>query len=495
MSASNARQFLLKPGSYSTIPLPMYFDFSPVIRFTNQLFEDSLIYVDLRKAKEEEHLNYVLFSNKDGRFAWRSLQLINPVLYVDLVRKITEESVWEEIQKRFALFRKNEKIVCTSMPAESDEFVRDIAESVKTWSSEFEKKSVELGLEFCVLASTDIADCYGSIYTHSIAWALHGKSVAKSHRNNEQLIGNKIDREIQAMQWGQTNGIPQGSLLMDFLAEIILGYADLLLSDELDKEPLLDYKILRYRDDYRIFTNSAQSAEIILKSLSLVLSQLGLKLNQSKTKIFSDVILNSTKQDKLAWIEKRLNFESLSLWEQGLMLYKHTVEYPNSGAILKPLERLQERVKSEKANNLNYIIPLAAIIVEIACKNPKTYSHCMGIISSMISSLEKKAQNEIMYKIANKFSSLPNAGYLQVWLQRIFLPLKQAYPFAERLCAIAETREGGMLWNFKWLEDRDIVERIQNIPIINREKILRLSVEMSLREVRLFLVKNLQYCL
>ena len=28
------------------------------------------------------------------------------------------------------------------------------------------------------------------------------------------------------MTYGQTNGIPQGSSLMDFIAEIILGYAD-----------------------------------------------------------------------------------------------------------------------------------------------------------------------------------------------------------------------------------------------------------------------------
>ena len=61
---------------------------------------------------------------------------------------------------------------------------------------------------------------------------------------------------IQEMSFGQTNGIPQGSILMDFIAEIVLGYADELLSKELVKLKINDYKILRYRDDYRIFTNN-----------------------------------------------------------------------------------------------------------------------------------------------------------------------------------------------------------------------------------------------
>ena len=79
----------------------------------------------------------------------------------------------------------------------------------------------------------DISNCYGSIYTHTIPWALHTKHVAKSNQNNNDLLGNKIDSLIQLMQNGQTNGIPQGSVLMDFIAEIILSYVDKLLDEKL----------------------------------------------------------------------------------------------------------------------------------------------------------------------------------------------------------------------------------------------------------------------
>ena len=73
------------------------------------------------------------------------------------------------------------------------------------------------------------------------------------------------------MRWGQTNGIPQGSALMDFLAEIVLGYADELLGEKLEEEDIDDYHVIRYRDDYRIFTNSKEDAEAIARYLTVIL--------------------------------------------------------------------------------------------------------------------------------------------------------------------------------------------------------------------------------
>ena len=80
----------------------------------------------------------------------------------------------------------------------------------------------------------DITNCYSSVYTHTISWAIHGKDTAKSNKKNKKikLLGNIIDGLIQDMSSGQTNGIPQGSVLTDFLAEIILSYSDKLLKEK-----------------------------------------------------------------------------------------------------------------------------------------------------------------------------------------------------------------------------------------------------------------------
>ena len=103
-----------------------------------------------------------------------------------------------------------------------------MAAQILSWWQGIEQASIELALEYdYVFLCADITDCYGAIYTHSIAWAIHGKTVAKQNRTDKNLVGNVIDWYIQDMRHGQTNGIPQGSVLMDFIAEILLGYADL----------------------------------------------------------------------------------------------------------------------------------------------------------------------------------------------------------------------------------------------------------------------------
>jgi hypothetical protein len=129
---------------------------------------------------------------------------------------------------------------------------------------------------------TDISNCYSSIYTHSIVWALHTKEVAKNNKKGN-LVGNVIDWHLQDMSFGQTNGIPQGSVLMDFIAEIILCCVDYELSNKLVEINVVDYQIIRYRDDYRIFTNNPQSADLIVKNLTDILSSFNLQLNPQKT--------------------------------------------------------------------------------------------------------------------------------------------------------------------------------------------------------------------
>jgi len=165
-------------------------------------------------------------------------------------------------------------------------------------------------------------DCYGAIYTHSIPWALHDKDVAKKKRGDKTLIGNIIDWQLQAMSNGQTNGIPQGSVLMDFIAEMVLCYVDSLLTDKIKKCKNIsrkDYKIIRYRDDYRIFSNNPQIAEQIIKELTDILNDLGMKINSAKTHGINDVVHSSIKPDKLFWIVNENQYEKNR--ESGYLQY------------------------------------------------------------------------------------------------------------------------------------------------------------------------------
>ena len=64
--------------------------------------------------------------------------------------------------------------------------------------------------------------------------------------NRSKSFGALIDEKIRNMNYGQTNGIPQGSALMDFISEIVLGYADLELTEALKGIPTDEFKILRF---------------------------------------------------------------------------------------------------------------------------------------------------------------------------------------------------------------------------------------------------------
>jgi RNA-directed DNA polymerase len=109
------------------------------------------------------------------------------MIYVSLVHKIREENSWKIIQNRFKKFSQNNRINCISIPRQSLSKNSDKAEQIINWWNHTEQFSIELALDYSCLIHTDLTDCYGAIYTHSIAWALHEKDFAKNNRDNKSV--------------------------------------------------------------------------------------------------------------------------------------------------------------------------------------------------------------------------------------------------------------------------------------------------------------------
>jgi hypothetical protein len=246
----------------------------------------------------------------------------------------------------------------------------DKQNQIYEWWQKVEQRSLALALDFNHLLHLDITDCYSSLYTHSISWAIHKTEEAKKpeNRDNLTLVGVSIDKHIQAMSYGQTNGIPQGSALMDFIAEIVLGFGDLLLTEELNKLGITEYKIIRYRDDYRIFTNSPQQSSEIAKVLSDVLSKLNFKINSAKTHSTDDLVLGSLKSDKVHWIYNKRKTDNIQQWL--IQLYVLGKEYPNSGSLYREtkhfLDWLQFKEKSEEGLEIQSVDVLVSILINLA---------------------------------------------------------------------------------------------------------------------------------
>ena len=482
-----AHKFFLKEESYRSFELPEYFSFQSLIDKLSKELKGKVLKGSTtgNKPKDVEGVNYTLLNNKDGKFAWRPFQLIHPALYVFLVQEITKKDNWKIILDRFSEFSANENIECHSIPVAEENEKSDKQNQIYEWWQKIEQRSLALGLEYNHVLHLDITDCYGSLYTHSIVWAIYTKEEAKKpeYRENSNLIGVSIDKHIQAMSYGQTNGIPQGSTLMDFIAEIALGYGDNLLTEELNKLGITDYKIIRYRDDYRIFTNSPQQSSEIAKVLSEVLSTLNFKINAAKTASLDDVILGSLKQDKVHWIYNKRRTESIQKWL--IQLYLLGKEFPNSGSLYKEtkhfLDWLEYKANSEEGLELENIDVLVSILVNLAYNNPRLFALVAASLSFLVAKIDNiEIQKELVLKITNKFNQLPNTNYLNIWLQRLTLKIDPTISYSGKLCEKVITRNT-VLWNSEWLNPK-FKKIVEETEIISNEIIEKLQVNFSKTE-------------
>jgi len=482
-----ARKFFLSQEAYSNMELPPYFVFNKVLTDIEKSFAGELSPKDLSEAKKNETVNHILYGNKDGKYAWRKYELINPLLYISLVNIITEKSNWKVLQDRFKEFKKDKNIECESIPVLPTSRSKQKAIQISQWVNNIEKKSIALSLEYNFLYQTDITDCYGSVYTHSLSWAIHTKAVSKNKRNYGDLFGNKIDHHIQAMSFGQTNGIPQGSILMDFIAEIVLGYADHELSEKLDSVLKgRKFHILRYRDDYRIFVNDVSDGDTILKCLGEVLLNLGFRLNTNKTYFDDDVVSGSIKKDKIEalkfeYVPKKLSRKELL--RQLLIVQQIGKQFPNSGTLKNRLSKILDVVKPKDFYAQERII--SSLLTDIAYNNPNSFPVIAGLISNCIAKLPNKRQKEMVSLIQSKICMLANIGLLEIWTQRMSLGLKFKLNLNEKLCksVYGDTQQ---IFETGWIKDAKIKNIIDSNVCIDKKIIAKTKVKIENKEVQIF---------
>lgn len=480
MTSDEAKHVLFDPASYSSLDLPNYFNFTELLVRAKAVVDATTPYRNgSPKIRALSGVNHVILDNKDGAFGWRPMQLVHPILYAELVSLLTDPANWKFLQSRFVDFQSDPRILCKSIML-IDEPVSLKATAVGNWWAAFEQESIRLSLDYKYLASTDIEDCYGSLYTHSIAWALHGRAYAKENRKSG--LGNELDALFQDMHEGQTNGIPQGNSVSDLVAEVVLGHADQELSRELHERQIEDYQVLRYRDDYRIFTNSKEDAQRILLALTGVLSSLNFKLNGPKTGFSDDVIGSSIKQDKRYW-NRRASLRG-SLLKQLLLVRELGLRFPNSGSLVTALTRFREGIerRDEKPRDSSVLIPVA---VDIMYHNPRAYPHIASILSKLLSFDDSPVVADYLQRIRAKFSDVPNTGFLDIWMQRVALGYSIDSNYGESLCNAVSGCQVE-IWNGDWLS-ADVKGMFQDgASIVDWGVLARLGPVITVAETQLF---------
>lgn len=522
LTPQKVRDYLLKNSSYTGILLPEYFDFTTLIEecsiilknegdITKCFFQYGR-YKNANKQKKNQHkiktprqydgVNCIIINNKDGKNAWRPFSLIHPLLYVDIVNTITNTVNWKKIRDHLKA-ENLRKIRCTSIPvvSKSDTSKEQIIE----WWEEFEQESIRLSAKYNFLIKTDIANCYNSIYTHSIEWALYGREeskrrlINKTKKSTKKNLGKVLDEKIRGMQYGQTNGIPQGSVLCDLIAEIVLRRIDCELEKVLTSS--LNFVILRFRDDYRIFSDSEETAGKVLRELGSTLRMFGLSLNSKKTIACRDLIKGAFKEDKWALLNSVL---SLSLYNFNyniavnsriscmniqkllLQIYNFSTQHPNSGQLRRILVFVYRLISHNKHRirpevNQVYI----SILLEIAFANPLSCPQAIAAISFLISILNRNERKEAISNIRKKYANLSNTDYLDIWMQRMLLPHGYIHNTNNKLCNAVASQPNNKIWNSAWLmvKYRNI---INSIDVINRNIVKSQSMYVLSREVDSF---------
>ncbi len=490
LSAEEARKHFLKGSCYFNNDFPPYISFEPILTEVDKVLNgNNFSGFKSSNPGDLSGINYSFLANKDGRFAWRPFELIHPAIYVSLVNLICEPDNWTSIQKRFSEFSGG-AVECCSIPVIPASGEKDVSAQIKSWWVNVEQRSLTYSLEFSHLLQTDVVDCYGSLYTHSISWAIHGLPQSKDKKKRNSLLGNKIDTYIQAGRYGQTNGISQGSVLMDFIAELVLGYVDEQINLELGQSK--DFRILRYRDDYRIFANNDDRTEEILKIVSQKLMSVGMKLGVSKTVLSRNVVEGSIKQDKLAGIDLQDlgDANAKKMQKQLLRLHSFGQRFPNSGALRRLVSEFHSKIfsQTERPDDLEVQI---AIATDIGFVSPSTFPAVAGILSHLISLATSEEKPIFWDKVRSKMRRVPHNGYLDIWLQRVIQPLGIPFESKEPICRIVNGESVG-LWENGWIGSKDLQNAL-NTSSIMVKSLDEIEEVIKPKEIELFTEKAWSY--
>jgi hypothetical protein len=198
----------------------------------------------------------------------RPLSVPNPRSYVWLSQAL--EAHWDLIDSHL----KSEKLAI-SRPVVTRTAERAVRPAFQQTSETIRARHWR-GQRFVLQA--DVSQCYASLYTHAIPWALHTKPYAKKNRNKTD--GDRIDVAVRACTSGQTVGIPIGPDASFVVAEIILTSVDARFTSQVHK-----LRGFRYLDDYEGAFATRSEAEEAQAVLEGALGYFELALNPFKTRV------------------------------------------------------------------------------------------------------------------------------------------------------------------------------------------------------------------
>jgi hypothetical protein len=243
----------------------------------------------------------------------------------------------------------------------------------KIYNSE---KFVELEKKFGHMWLLDISNCFDSIYSHSVSWAIKDKEFIKNNVRNSNQFCQKLDTLMQRSNNNETNGICIGSEFSRIFAEIIFQKIDQNIESFLLKKfnlrTSIDYEIIRYVDDYIVFAKTIEAEQLIYNAISDSVNEYNLYLSSEKTHKYSRPLLTEKSSVVVALSELLRAFDE-SMFES---------HYANKNKIILP----KKIYRKDRLKN-SFIDKVKKLCIESKQDYSLSSSYLISVFNKRISSL------------------------------------------------------------------------------------------------------------
>lgn len=248
---------------------------------------------------------------------------------------------------------------------------------------------------------SDLSEFYGSIYTHSIEWALHSKAAAKvAKKGTSKSLGALLDEAVRAGQDGQTKGIPIGPDTSLLLSELILCEIDSHLQS---KFPAVAKYCTRFMDDLEFYAATRVEAEALLLEWDRSISSYDLALNVTKTRIVEGPIpperpwrVPLSQFSMRDETDVKLANDLRSLFSLAFDLH---AKYPTEYVLGYAIQRVIPRPRGRKSWAAFAQLCLAAVIADPSCL--QIVSKVFGSASRAGLRIDKRALSQAMNEMCS----------------------------------------------------------------------------------------------
>jgi hypothetical protein len=360
----------------------------------------------------------------------RTFGIIAPQIYHDIVWYMIKE--WKLILE--SLFRKENNIYSYSfpIPVTSDNIglLGDLraGRMIYEFLEMAENDLVAEAYDYKFLLKTDIKNFYPSIYTHSIAWAIHGKAEIrkKGNRNDyNKFVGLVLDKLFQYSNDGCTNGVAIGPAVTDLISEVVLASIDTECS-KIIAEHNIDFLGVRFKDDYRFLCHSKQDANLIIKTLQKQMALFNLTLNESKSQV-DELPEGLFREWTAAYQPYSLRYRKQVSYKRFENSLRGTLnvdkKYEGTGVVDRFLSELYtDDYKLKFTFRGKDLLKAISLLLMLKQRRNKSFPQILGIIEAIIKSKSKKPKTilkikSIIEKLLNeKLKSLDANQYDLIWM-------------------------------------------------------------------------------